>query len=73
MPSLHLDLLKGKQKSEVDFLNGAVAGHARRIQLGAPMNHALHSTLQAIVSGDLPWAEFQGQPQKLLARVGWPA
>jgi len=73
MPSLHLDLLKGKQKSEVDFLNGAVADHARRIRLGAPVNHALHSTLQAIVSGDLPWAEFQGQPQKLLARIGWPA
>ena len=28
MPSLHLDLLKGKPKSEVDFLNGAVVAGA---------------------------------------------
>ena len=36
MPSLHLDLLKGKPKSEVDFLNGAVVAGARRPRGGAP-------------------------------------
>jgi 2-dehydropantoate 2-reductase len=68
-PSLHLDLLKGKPKSEVDFLNGAVVKGARDIGLRVPVNQALYSTLKAIVSGEAPWSEFRGQPQKLLGRV----
>jgi 2-dehydropantoate 2-reductase len=72
-PSLHLDLLKGKPKSEVDFLNGAVVRYARRIGLPVPVNQALHRTLKAIVSGEAPWAEFRRQPGKLLAQVGWRA
>jgi 2-dehydropantoate 2-reductase len=70
MPSLHLDLLKGKPKSEVDFLNGAVVEHARRIGLQVPVNQALYRTLKALVSGKTPWTEFRGQPRKLLERVG---
>jgi 2-dehydropantoate 2-reductase len=69
-PSLHLDLLKGKPKSEVDFLNGAVVRYARRIGLQVPVNQALHRTLKAIVSGEAPWAAFRRQPGKLLAQVG---
>ena len=71
MPSLHLDLLKGKPKSEVDFLNGAVVEYARCLGLQVPVNQALHRTLKAIVSGEIPWAEFQRQPQEFLVRVGW--
>lgn len=70
-PSLHLDLLKGKSESEVDFLNGAVVAYAQRLGLQVPVNEALHRTLKTIVSGKIPWAEFRGQPQKLLAQVGW--
>ena len=69
-PSLHLDLLKGKHKSEVDFLNGAVVEYARRIGLQVPVNQALHRTLKTIVSGETPWGKFRRQPGKLLARVG---
>ena len=68
-PSLHLDLLKGKAKSEVDFLNGAIVEHAHHLGLQVPVNYALHHTLSAIVSGETPWTAFQGQPQKLLAQV----
>jgi len=71
MPSLHLDLLKGKPKSEVDFLNGAVVEYARCLGLQVPVNQALHRTLKAIVSGEIPWAKFQRQPQEFLVRVGW--
>jgi 2-dehydropantoate 2-reductase len=70
MPSLHLDLLRGKTRSEVDFLNGAVVEYARDLGLRAPVNEALQSALKAIVSGEIPWAEFRGQPQKLLAKAG---
>ncbi len=73
MPSLHLDLRKGKRQSEVDVLNGAVFEHARRLDQPAPVNWALHCVLQAIVSGEIPWAEFRGQPEKLLAQVDWRA
>lgn len=70
MPSLYLDLLKGKPRSEVDFLNGAVVTFGRHLGLHAPVNQVLHSTLRAVVSGEIPWAEVRGQPQKLLAQVG---
>jgi len=70
MPSLHLDLLKGKPESEVEFLNGAVVKYARRIGLQVPVNQALHRTLKAIVSGETRWAEFRRQPRKLLAQMG---
>jgi 2-dehydropantoate 2-reductase len=70
MPSLYLDLIKGKPKSEVDFMNGAVVDHARSVGLGVPVNQILHSTLKAIVSGETPWHEFRGQPRKLVTRVG---
>jgi len=73
MPSLHLDLLRGKARSEVDFLNGAVVEYGRRLGLRAPVNEALQSALKAIVSGEMPWAGFRGQPQKLLANAGWRA
>ena len=69
MPSLHLDLLKGKPKSEVDFLTGAVVAGARSIGLRAPVNQVLHRTLRALVSGETPWAEFRGRPRKFLALV----
>jgi 2-dehydropantoate 2-reductase len=71
MPSLHLDLLKGKLESEVDFLNGAVVERARDVGLRAPVNRALHHTLKAIVSGEIPWDEFRGRPQRFLAQIGW--
>lgn len=70
MPSLHLDLLGGKPKSEVDFLNGAVVACARDMGLRVSVNRALYRTLKAIVSGEALWAEFRGQPQMLLAQVG---
>ena len=70
MPSLHLDLLKGKPKSEVDFLNGAVVAGARSIGLRAPVNQVLYRTLRALVSGETPWAEFRGRPRKFLALAG---
>ncbi len=70
MPSLHLDVRKGKPESEVDFLNGAVVKHAARIGLQVPVNQALHRTLKAIVSGDTPWAEFRGYPHSFMAQVG---
>jgi 2-dehydropantoate 2-reductase len=66
MPSLHIDLSKGKGKSEVEYLNGAVVRYAQELGLDAPVNRALHSVLMGIVKGEIPWEEYRGQPERLL-------
>jgi len=66
MPSLHIDLSRGKGKSEVEYLNGAVARYAQELGLDAPVNRALHSVLMGIVKGEVAWDEYRGQPERLL-------
>jgi 2-dehydropantoate 2-reductase len=68
-PSLHLDLLRGKRQSEVDFLNGAVVAGAESIGMPVPVNRFLHNTLRAVASGQTAWAAFRGRPRRLLARL----
>jgi len=67
MPSLHIDLSRGKGKSEVEYLNGAVVRCAQELGLDAPVNRALHAVLMGIVRGEIPWEEYRGQPERLLA------
>ncbi|MGA9351179.1 MAG: ketopantoate reductase family protein [Anaerolineae bacterium] len=66
MPSLHIDLSRGKGKSEVECLNGAVVRYAQELGLDAPVNRALHSVLMGIVKRGIPWEEYRGQPERLL-------
>lgn len=68
-PSLHMDLAGGRQRSEVVYLNGAVAAHAERMGLDAPINKALCEILTSIAIGRMSWDEFRGQPQKLIMRI----
>ncbi|MEA3459216.1 MAG: 2-dehydropantoate 2-reductase [Chloroflexota bacterium] len=70
MPSLHMDLARGKGKSEVEYLNGAVVRYAQRLELDVPANRALHSVLMRIVRGEIPWEEYRGRPEGLLAAAG---
>jgi 2-dehydropantoate 2-reductase len=66
MPSLHMDLSRGKGKSEVEYLNGAVVRYAQELGVAVPVNRALHSVLIGIVKGEIPWEEYRGQPERLL-------
>jgi len=66
MPSLFMDLSRGKGKSEVEYLNGAVVRYAQDLGLDAPVNRALHAVLTGIVKGEIPWEEYRGQPERLL-------
>ena len=66
MPSLQMDLSRGKGKSEVEYLNGAVVRYAQELGLDVPVNRALHSVLMGIVKGEIPWEEYRGQPERLL-------
>jgi 2-dehydropantoate 2-reductase len=66
MPSLHIDLSRGKGRSEVQYLNGAVVRYAQELGLDVPVNRALHVVLMGIVRGEIPWDEYRGQPERLL-------
>ncbi len=68
-PSLQIDLARGRERSEVLYLNGAVVTYAGRVGLDAPVNKVLLSTLLSIATGRLAWDEFEGQPQKLVALI----
>ncbi|MBI3947265.1 MAG: ketopantoate reductase family protein [Armatimonadetes bacterium] len=66
-PSLALDVARGR--SEVAFLNGAVARAAAEIGMPAPVNALLASTLEGIVRGVLNPAEFHRRPEALLGAL----
>lgn len=66
-PSLLLDLLAGRPRSEVSWLNGAVARQARALGLAAPVNAFLTRVLEAIVAGAIPWERYRWRPEAFLA------
>ena len=49
MPSLYLDLDKGKPKNEVEWLNGAVAKRGKEIGVPTPINTMLNDVLMELV------------------------
>lgn len=68
-PSFYYDLASGRGRSEVAWLNGAVATRGATLGVPTPVNAALTSTLQGIVEGRVSWARYQRQPEALLAAV----
>ncbi|MCL6451492.1 MAG: hypothetical protein K6T75_09380 [Acetobacteraceae bacterium] len=78
LPSLLIDIRAAKRRSEVGFLNGAIARKARELGLRAPVNAALFRVLDGMFQGRVGREEFRGQPQRLLEevarqRASWPA
>lgn len=73
LPSLHIDLRRGRPTSEGAYLYGAVARTARDHGLAAPVNDTLWHALQSIASGTTAWDSFRQQPEKLLALVEYIA
>ena len=69
MPSFHIDLHTGRGKSEVEWLNGAVVRYGEKFGIPTPVNKSLTGILLALTRGDMPLAEFNGQPEKLLEKV----
>ncbi|HHX42814.1 MAG TPA: ketopantoate reductase family protein [Chloroflexi bacterium] len=68
-PSLQLDVQRGRTRSEVTALNGAVAGEAQRLGVPAPDNSAINATLLALLAGDVPRSDLARHPEALLRRV----
>jgi len=68
-PSLLLDLRAGRARTEVEWMNGAIALEAARLGLGAPVNRFLAETLAALARGDLPEGAFRHNPRGFLERL----
>lgn len=64
-PSLHVDLSAQRGNSEVNFLNGAVARHAKVLGIATPVNSRIAHLLAAIVSGEVPWDHYRANPDRL--------
>ena len=69
MPSFHIDLHSGRGKSEVAYLNGAVARYGKRLNIAIPVNQTLTEILTDLTSGALPLDSYAHQPEKLLAAI----
>jgi len=69
MPSFHVDVFAGRPLTEVAWLNGAVARHAARVKLQAPVNAALTAALNAATAGQSFALAFRDDPQVLMAYI----
>jgi 2-dehydropantoate 2-reductase len=67
MPSFHIDLHSGRGRTEVRFLNGAVAEHGAAAGVPTPVNRLLTDTLEALSSGELSLDTYRHNPDALLA------
>ncbi|MBN1438395.1 MAG: ketopantoate reductase family protein [Anaerolineales bacterium] len=75
MPSLYLDLQSGRGRSEVAWLNGAVARSGRRWNTATPVNRILAEILLRLTEGREAWEHYRDKPENLLsalspARIG---
>lgn len=69
MPSFHIDLAGGKERSEVTFHNGAIADAGQRLGLATPVNRTLNDVLLQLARGEVDRAAYDGRPDRLLAAV----
>jgi len=69
MPSFHIDLHAGRGKSEVAWLNGAVARYGEKFGVPTPVNKQLTGILLALTRREIPLTEFSRQPEKLLVKL----
>jgi 2-dehydropantoate 2-reductase len=66
MPSLNLDVQAGRGRTEVRWLNGAVAAHGARLGIPTPVNAKLTETVEGLTAGRLKLADFHHHPEALL-------
>ncbi len=69
VPAIQQDLMRGKKRLEVEVMNGAVSSYGKQAGVPTPVNDVLYRTLSGIARGEIPWDEFRGKPERLLAAV----
>ncbi len=67
LPSFNYDI--GRGRSEVGWLNGAVAATSAQLGLRAPANSVLTDTLTSLVDGTTDPSALRGRPDVLLRRA----
>lgn len=67
MPSFHIDLHSGRDRSEVGWLNGAVVRHGAAAGVPTPVNQVLTETLEGLTRGDADIEHFRKKPEALLS------
>jgi 2-dehydropantoate 2-reductase len=68
MPSLYLDLEKGKRANEVDWLNGAVVRLGQAVGTATPINQWLNQTVQHLAQHPEERPQWLGHSEKLVAQ-----
>jgi len=68
-PSLLLDLRAGRDQTEVDYLNGAVACAGRDHNVRTPVNAVYARVLEDIAHMPQLWAKYREHPDTLAAEV----
>lgn len=69
-PSLLLELRRGRQLSEIDFLNGKVAEAGEKLGLPTPINAALTRAYHEAMHDPAAWWErWRGKPRSLIAEL----
>lgn len=65
MPSFHIDLHSGRGRTEVSFLNGAVAEYGAQVGVATPVNAGLTRILEALSVSELPLDTYRHDPDGL--------
>jgi 2-dehydropantoate 2-reductase len=68
-PSLHFDI--GRGRSEIAWLNGAVANYGKQLGVPTPVNQMLTQTMLELVHNRRPHEDFINQPQVLLQQLSY--
>jgi 2-dehydropantoate 2-reductase len=71
LPSLHV-ALAGEKRSEVGWLNGAVAKYGQEAGVPTPVNRALTDILTALTNGQTQRDEWRARPDAITALVKSP-
>lgn len=66
MPSFHIDLHSGKGKSEVEYLNGAVAKAGKSYNIPTPVNQLLFDVLTTLIADISLIKEYDHRPAQLI-------
>jgi len=69
MPSVYLDLQRGRGQTEVPWLNGAVFRRGQEVGVPAPVNQTLDVIVDAIATGRMSWGDVREQPERLARAV----
>ncbi|RMF37689.1 MAG: ketopantoate reductase family protein [Chloroflexi bacterium] len=68
-PSLLIEMRRGRRRTEVEDLNGAVVHWGAQVGLETPVNRALAETLSRLAEGRITWDQIRHRPETLLAVV----